>query len=569
MARRVRLAVGVLALLWLGASAGMAASDGSRVVSLPGQVRAFVDGELAARAVADPPPEADLREMRLSPAEGGGYTATLTFAADDWRRISTFGGQRATHQVFVSLQPPTGARMRVHLDSEGVATLDRAEGDRFVRVGDAVARADGPSVVFEIAPSVGMTADWEVQGHAFVRNVAGAGVHAHTAQVRAGSLTGEDGRTLRLPTAGTRLDRDSVPLLWQERVSMPQGTRPVSLAIARRTAGLSVDVTMDAPPVPATLDGGPAALQVIALVIGAPGPGSYTLLYNPVERSVFGAIDGGAAGTLDDDVVAVDGKIVRFRVPEISGGRALGPIDGAVPVARRVPKAQNDTPGQAGPAVPGVGPDTDLSVGGIVVGAQGGVAIESPVVPAGPLLPEAPASGGSDLPVIPILVGATVIVVVVAARRMMRSGGQPSVLDQIDDSEDGPSVIEEIEASDAAELRQRAERDCSELRERVRRLREELEIERSKIRDLELRLPAAQAELDDLQDTLGGAVRSEFGSTKEGIEVASGMLDAKDDAVERIEETLGRSRSALRSTEAALADAERRLAECLEARPAR
>lgn len=557
MTRSARAAFGVAVTVALVAVAGGAAGKGARAVTLPGQVRAFVGGEMGPGAVNDPPPEADLREMRLSPAEGGGYTATLTFAAPDWKRISTYDGRTATHQVFVSLQPPSGARMRVHLNSDGVATIDRAEGDRFVKVADAVARPEGPSVVFEIAPSVGMTADWEVQGHALVRNAVGVGVHAHTAQVRAGSLSGDDGRVLRLPAAGTRLDRNNVPLLWEPRAPMPRGMRPVSVAIVRRTGGLSIDITMDAPSEAATIDGQPAALQVLALVIGAPGPGSYTLLYNPIDRSVFAAIDGGAAGELAATTVTTEGTLVRIRVPEAAGGTAAGAVDAAVPVALRVPRAQSSaspsTPSpssQAGPSVPPVGPDTDLSVGAIVVGSNGGIAIESPVVPAGELLPPAaPASGGSGVP-IALLLGVLLVAGGFVARRMMRSGD--------------PSVMQSIDAS-VTDGAQRVARDCSELEAEVQRKRQALQEKLSTVESARSRLDAAQAEFNDLRDITTGAASSEFGKPLTELQGGSDKVDAAHKPVKAAEADLNKATLEASLAESALEDAERRLKECLEA----
>lgn len=556
MTRSARAAFGVAVTVALVAVAGGAAGKGARAVTLPGQVRAFVGGEMGPGAVNDPPPEADLREMRLSPAEGGGYTATLTFAAPDWKRISTYDGRTATHQVFVSLQPPSGARMRVHLNSDGVATIDRAEGDRFVKVTDAVARPEGPSVVFEIAPSVGMTADWEVQGHALVRNAAGVGVHAHTAQVRAGSLSGDDGRVLRLPAAGTRLDRNNVPLLWEPRAPMPRGMRPVSVAIVRRTGGLSIDITMDAPSEAATIDGQPAALQVLALVIGAPGPGSYTLLYNPIDRSVFAAIDGGAAGELAATTVTTEGTLVRIRVPEAAGGSAAGKLDGAVPVALRVPRAQSSaspsTPSpssQAGPPVPPVGPDTDLSIGAIVVGSTGGVAIETPVVPAGDLLPPAePASDGSGVS-IALLLGVLLVAGGLIARRMMR--GDPSVSQSID--------------ANATDGEQRVVQDCSELEAEVRRKRQALEAKLSMVERARSRRDAAEAEFNDVRDLMLGAAGTEFGKPLNELQAGGDKIDQAYEPVKAARTDLDRATLEASSAQSALEDAERRLKECLEA----
>lgn len=578
--KRAFAGAGAVALMWAATAVGVAAGEGARAITLPGQVRAFVDGELDARSVSDPPPEADLREMRLSPAEAGGYTATLTFAAPDWKRLTTFGGQRATHQVFVSLQPPTGARLRVHMNSEGVATLDRAEGDRFVKVTDAVARPDGPSVVFEIAPSVGMTADWEVQGHALVRNADGAGVHAHTAQVRAGSLTGEDGRVLKMPAAGTKLNRQSVPLLWQARAPMPAGTRPTAVAIARRGGDLSVDVTMDAPPAPAKLDGAPATLQFIALVIGAPGPGSYTFIYDVLDREVLGVIDGGAGGPLDASSVVVEGNVVRFLVEDARGGSALGALGDAIAVGRIVPRAQSggpaDTPGsgsstpaqpEAGPPPPAVGPETDISVAGIIMTPGGGVAVESPVVPAGTLLPPEPASegggsegGGTEIPVPAVIAALLVLMGSVWAWRIARPRPDapshrmpdPSVMQPIDDEGDP-----------------RDEKpDCSDLLAEVERARRELARSEQELEAAEDAYHEVAGESFRSMIDIAKAAEAELGPgerpTPEQGRRAGENMNADDAAAEPLWRARGEAYWRRNSAQERLKDAEKRLKDCID-----
>lgn len=659
MGRRSFAALIVPALVWVaaGAAAKTDIGDGprARLVVLEGQTRAFVDGALSDRGVKDPPGSADLRAMTLERADAGGYVATLTFAAPTWTQISTYAGRRATHQVFVSLQPPTGARMRVHRDSSGVATLDRAEGDAFVHAGAAVARAAGPSVIFDIAPSVGMTADWEVQGHVLLRNAAGGGVHAHTAQVRAGSLSGEDGRVLRLPVAGTRLNGEGVPILWEPRVTMPAGSRPVTVRLARREGGLAVEVEMDAPPVPATLGGKTVTGQYVGLLLGDPAAGGYTILYDVVGKRVVGAAPDGTTGLLDPSLVTVTGKVLRFLVPEMRAVALAHVLDDAVPVGdlfledtdgeidghevfqptggcnassgtrpivfevvdgvvrirhddgdvatgppsrvrspirdyrlRSVdgsrisgtlitkgcthtltlllnrpvtvgtqpagdasgaptPTATGSTsaPPSASP-VPPVGPATDIGVAGIVSTSDGGASIETPTVPAGTLLPPAPAGG---FPLVPVGAGVLVITFVGGRFYLHRRGtavlpvpaDTPSVLDQIDED---------------------PRRDCSALEDEVERRRGRVADARRRLERREREEDAADQPLEDLLRSAGEVgeffdLKVRDAGTPEGAAFRG--------EVERLGEAGSRAASETSEAKYGLADAERKLKDAEDA----
>lgn len=269
MRRGLTVLLGALALgtvLLAPAAAITVTGDGAIRNTEQAAVQTVLNGEtLSTLPAVNAPGAVSIRELVVGLPDAGagapGYEAQVTLGG-------AYESLGEDHITFVSLQDPAGPRERLALHADGSATLDRADGNQFVTVGEADIAIAGPTLTFRLPD--GVTADWGIQAHSIW---ASGGFHSHTYESPVGAFTGE---RVSNPFTGTGYPReDGRPVFFRLPQAMPEGSLPASLrAVLSPTGGVVVEVAKPAAPDGVTIKLFPGGFGLTDNPLLAwPGPG--------------------------------------------------------------------------------------------------------------------------------------------------------------------------------------------------------------------------------------------------------------------------------------------------------
>ena len=379
-----------------------------------------VGGQLTSTAAVGAPAEGDLRSLTLERIRGG-YRAHVGFGAPI-QQLHQLNGVAASHEVFVTLHPPSGDRVQVLLRPDGRGEIQRVPGTGPpVTLGPAAVALQGSEVTLDIPASTGIRADWEIQAFVLVVDARNTGFFNQSPLVLVGALSGEGNpRVVPAGPLGSPIV-NGAPVLYQ-RADVPLSMRVHSFKAERRNGHLIVFITLDAAPEPIRqFAGQPVAQQVIQVNL-APDPAHAESPYGiawqvptrtPIAFDATTQPDHPSTQQLDPATVTVTGTTLRYD---------LGPLPTTHTATQRADVSPVEAIATRSRSSSFSGFNFNLSTSAIKVTTQlenkagqgvfdqGGAVYVSTDVLIGPLITATGTSGGFPWVIVAIAVAALVLV---------------------------------------------------------------------------------------------------------------------------------------------------------------
>ncbi|MCU1392279.1 MAG: hypothetical protein JWM34_707 [Ilumatobacteraceae bacterium] len=202
------------------------------------------------------PPELALRTFAFVQDPAGGYSAVFRFAVPIVQ-LHSWRGIPIRHTIAVLLTAPDGTEHTVELQPDGTTAVGTGSGGAFAATGPSTSAIAGTVAVLSVPASVGVGADWTVQGLVRVDSdarlhpdnslVLATGYEVGTSVVPVGTLSGESASSAADDVLDAKTELLGSFAVPPTPVPVPDAVRAVSLRFEGTGPDLVAVVTTAAP----------------------------------------------------------------------------------------------------------------------------------------------------------------------------------------------------------------------------------------------------------------------------------------------------------------------------------